>query len=40
LPVTKFDLEQHDDVARKVFYVVAPDGGDYRFGGAAASASI
>jgi catechol 2,3-dioxygenase-like lactoylglutathione lyase family enzyme len=27
-----FDIEQHDDVAWKVFYVVAPDGLCYWFG--------
>ena len=30
--LSKFDIEQHDDVAWKVFYVVAPDGLCYWFG--------
>jgi lactoylglutathione lyase len=29
---SEFDIEQHDDVAWKVFYVVAPDGLCYWFG--------
>jgi lactoylglutathione lyase len=30
--LSAFDIEQHDDVAWKVFYVVAPDGLCYWFG--------
>jgi lactoylglutathione lyase len=30
--LSEFDIEQHDDVAWKVFYVVAPDGLCYWFG--------
>ena len=30
--LSQFDIEQHDDVAWKVFYVVAPDGLCYWFG--------
>lgn len=30
--LSEFDMEQHDDVAWKVFYVVAPDGLCYWFG--------
>jgi lactoylglutathione lyase len=30
--LSEFDLEQHDNVAWKVFYVVAPDGLCYWFG--------
>jgi catechol 2,3-dioxygenase-like lactoylglutathione lyase family enzyme len=30
--LSKFDIEQHDGVAWKVFYVVAPDGLCYWFG--------
>ena len=30
--VSEFDVEQHDEVAWKVFYVVAPDGLCYWFG--------
>jgi catechol 2,3-dioxygenase-like lactoylglutathione lyase family enzyme len=30
--LSQFDVEQHDDVAWKVFYVVAPDGLCYWFG--------
>jgi catechol 2,3-dioxygenase-like lactoylglutathione lyase family enzyme len=30
--VSEFDIEQHDDVQWKVFYVVAPDGLCYWFG--------
>ena len=30
--ISEFDIEQHDDVAWKVFYVVAPDGLCYWFG--------
>ncbi len=30
--ISKFDIEQHDGIAWKVFYVVAPDGLCYWFG--------
>jgi lactoylglutathione lyase len=30
--IWEFDVEQHDDIAWKVFYVVAPDGLCYWFG--------
>jgi lactoylglutathione lyase len=30
--ISEFDIEQHDNVAWKVFYVVAPDGLCYWFG--------
>jgi catechol 2,3-dioxygenase-like lactoylglutathione lyase family enzyme len=30
--ISEFDIEQHDDVSWKVFYVVAPDGLCYWFG--------
>ena len=30
--LSQFDIEQHDDVAWKVFYLVAPDGLCYWFG--------
>jgi len=30
--ISEFDIEQHDEVAWKVFYVVAPDGLCYWFG--------
>jgi hypothetical protein len=30
--LSEFDVEQHDGVAWKVFYVVAPDGLCYWFG--------
>jgi catechol 2,3-dioxygenase-like lactoylglutathione lyase family enzyme len=36
--VSGFDIEQHDSVAWKVFYVVAPDGLCYWFGERAVSA--
>jgi hypothetical protein len=29
---SSFDIEQHDDIAWKVFYVIAPDGRCYWFG--------
>ena len=35
--LSEFDVEQHDDVAWKVFYVVAPDGLCYWFGERAAA---
>ena len=30
--ISEFDVEQHDDIAWRVFYVVAPDGLCYWFG--------
>jgi hypothetical protein len=35
--VSEFDVEQHDETAWKVFYVVAPDGLCYWFGERAAA---